>query len=641
MPEFRTISLTVGTAGHIDHGKTELVKFLTGCCTDRLPEERSRGMTIDLGFATCELPDHRRVGIVDVPGHERFIHNMVAGAAGMDVVILVIAADDGVMPQTIEHFHIVRMLGVASGMIVVSKTDLVSAERVEAVKTQARELVAGSMLAGSEIVGFSARTGEGFDEFYDTFIRTVDRATERNSEGAFRLHVERAFVIQGLGTIISGIPSSGRVKVGDTLELLPAGGKKAVRGIQVYGNDSDQAVAGECVGLRMGNISRDEIARGMVLGAPGFFSPTLMVNARFQSLPSLSKPLKPRTAIRFHTGTSDIPGYMVLPTLESMPPGGEDYVQFQLKRPVIVAPGDFFVVRCLSPVATIGGGYVVSSDSKKLRRRKGNWADACREREEAFRRPETRITYVLEQGEPEIFSLRKLANACFLNEDAICEHIRAVAASGALIELPGERFVHLAALDGAKQELSRALEALHDARPVSLGFPKAELFKHLKSARLLTTRALDDLMACGRVVSGQAGLFLPERITSLPPAKQKLADTMETIYRDAAFVTPRPDELPEKAGAPAAVLAPILEHLIQRGILVKIDEKVILHADHLAASRAMLTSYIESMGSMTSGTFKGLLETTRKYAIPILEYWDEQKLTKRNGNERVLRAPTP
>ena len=250
----QTISLTVGTAGHIDHGKTSLVKFLTGCDCDTLPEEKARGMTIDLGFATCVLPNNRRVGIVDVPGHERFIHNMVAGATGIDVVMLVVAADDGVMPQTIEHFHIVRLLGITSGMVAVTKIDMVTKERVTDVVEQVKHLVQGSFLEGCPITPVSSKTGDGFDGFYDAFVATVDKTAQRNSSGAFRMHVERSFVLQGIGTVISGIPRSGSVHEGDTLDLLPNGGKKRVRGVQVYGawsNDVLEPVPKRKAGCRL------------------------------------------------------------------------------------------------------------------------------------------------------------------------------------------------------------------------------------------------------------------------------------------------------------------------------------------------------------------------------------------------------
>jgi len=637
MTEARTISLTVGTAGHIDHGKTELVKYLTGCNCDRLPEEKARGMTIDLGFATCELPDHRQVGVVDVPGHERFIHNMVAGASGMDVVILVIAADDGVMPQTIEHFHIVRMLGVQSGMVVVTKTDLVDESRVAEVKQQARELVAGSMLDGCPVVGFSSRTGAGFDDFHTAFMQTVDRTAERNSDGAFRMHVERSFVLKGLGTIISGIPRSGRVRLGDTLELLPAGEEKRVRGIQVYGRDSSQGLAGECVALRMGDTSKESVTRGMVLAEKDFFSPSLLINVRLQVLPGLTKALRPRTAIRFHTGTSDVPGHLVLPTLEPLPPGGESYVQLQLKRPVVAAPGDFFVVRTLSPTTTVGGGYVVSSVSVKLRRSREDWAQECREREEAFREPETRLEYVLRQSCPEIMTLRKLAHLCFLNEDAVRKHSGPLLEAGKAVELSGGRFVYAAALEDAKQELTTVLNSFHDEHRVSLGFQKKDVFRKIETDRLLVDRALEELMSAGIVAMGDAGLYLAARAASLSPGQQRVADKIEKLYLDTAFASPREDELPLKIGAPGAVLTPILKNLLQRGILVRIDDKVILHKDHLDESRELLVKYIESNGSIESGAFRDLIGATRKYSIPILEYWDAQKLTKRVGNERVLR----
>lgn len=632
-----TITLTVGTAGHIDHGKTELVKYLTGCNTDRLPEEQSRGMTIDLGFATCELPDHRRVGIVDVPGHERFIHNMVAGAAGIDVVILVVAADDGVMPQTIEHFHIVRLLGVSSGMVVVTKTDLVTEARVSEVIDQVKAVAAGSFLEGCPVIPFSSKTGAGFDGFYEAFVATVDRTAEREADGPFRLHVERAFVLKGLGTIVSGIPRSGSVATGETLELLPACTKKRVRGIQVYGQDAQEGKNGECVALKMSDLSRDEIGRGMVLATPGFFSPARFVNVRLYPLPELEKPLEARTAVRFHIGTDSVPGHLALPSLDSLAPGTESYAQLQLKQPVVAAPGDFFIVRLLSPVRTIGGGYVVSAERMRMRRSKGNWLDECREREEAFKRPASTIRYVLQSAGPQPLHLPKLAHMSFMNEKAVRKHIAPLVESGEAVQLAGDRYVHRSSVTAASDEITDALNRLHDENPLSIGFEKKQFFPVLKSDRRLVDRSVEELVACGDLAFNDGLFQLPSRAPSLSQGQLAMADRIVTIYRESGFVSPRREELPEALGAPASVVDPVLEHLVQTGEIVVLSEKVILHRKSVEISRNKLVEYLEAHGELESGAFKGVLGTTRKYSIPILEYWDAQGLTTRVGNKRRLR----
>ena len=633
-----TVTLTVGTAGHIDHGKTELIKFLTGCDTDRLPEEKARGMTIDLGFATCELPDHRRVGIVDVPGHERFIHNMVAGAAGIDAVLLVVAADDGVMPQTIEHFHIVRLLGVTSGMVAVTKVDLVTPERVEEVTGQVRELTAGSFLEGCSVVPVSSKTGEGYEGFYDAFVATVDRTAERGSSGPFLVHVERSFVLKGLGTVVSGIPRTGLVQTGDELELLPAGKSTKVRGIQVYGQDAKRGRAGECVALRVSGLSADDVGRGMVLAGPGYFTPARFINVRFHSLPGGDKPLRPRTAVRFHIGTSDVHGHIVFPDLTPLQPGTESYAQVQLKEPVTAAPGDFFVLRLLSPVKTIGGGYVISTEEMRLRRRaKDDWIADCKAHEQAFGEPESALAYVLDHTGTRPAQLPHLAKMSFISLEAAKKHIPALVEEGRAIELPGERYIGAAVLESAREEIVAMLGRLHDERPLDKGFGKKRLFPRLTSDRLVVDRALADLEKSGEVVSDTHGLHLRARAARLTDSQAAVAAKICELYRAEGFASPRRDEVPEKVGAPGPVLDPIFDHLVQSGEIVVLSEKVVLHKDCLELAKQKLVEYLRANGSMEARTFADLMGTTRKYAIPILEYWDEQGVTKRVGNERVLR----
>jgi selenocysteine-specific elongation factor len=635
--DFRTITLTVGTAGHIDHGKTELVKFLTGCNTDRLPEEKARGMTIDLGFATCELPDHRKVGIVDVPGHERFIHNMVAGAAGIDVVILVVAADDGVMPQTIEHFHILRLLGVKSGIIVITKTDLVEETRIHEVEAGIRNMVAGSFLEQSPIVGFSAKTGAGFDAFYTTFVETVTQMAERDASGPFRMHVERAFTLQGLGTIVSGIPSSGSINIGDTVVLLPDESKKTVRGIQVYGETAKQGQSGECVALKLSNVSRGDITRGMVLASPDYFESTRFINGKFHLLPELNKPIKPRTAVKVHIGTAQVSGHLVLPELKPMTPGSSNYVQLQLKSPVVAAPGDLFIVRQLSPVRTIGGGHVVCSDHMRMRRSRGSWTDICIEREQAFKKPRTAVQYVIENYGREPLACQKLSHMAFLNEAITREHLDALIDEGIAVSLASNQIVHAETVENGKQQISDALTTLHKQDPLSLGFPKHDLFRLLDANRAVIDKALEILLKDKTITENDAGMQLTARAARLSPRQIPLATRLLEIYEDQAFLAPRKDELPDLLGTPAPIINPIFAHLIQIHKLTMITNKVVLHTNHVLASRETIESYLTTHPTLDAGTCKDLLNTTRKYAIPILEYWDKQGLTKRIGNERVLR----
>jgi selenocysteine-specific elongation factor len=632
-----TVTLTVGTAGHIDHGKTELIKYLTGCDCDRLPEEKARGMTIDLGFATCLLPDGRQVGIVDVPGHERFIHNMVAGAAGIDAVLLVVAADDGVMPQTIEHFHIVRLLGISSGMVVVTKTDLVSPERVTEVTEQVRILTDGSFLEACPIVPMSAKTGDGYSDFYDTFVAMVARTAERDAGGPFRMHIERAFVLKGLGTIVSGIPRSGKVGVGDSVVLLPRGETKRVRALQVYGKDASVGRSGECVALRLSDLSHGDVKRGMVLAAPGYYEPTRFVNAKFQMLPSVKKALRPRTAVRFHVGTDDVPGHMLLQELKPLKAGEESYVQFQFERPVVAAPGDFFVVRILSPVITIGGGYVLSGDSRRMRR-KGSWVDDVKAQEQVFRSPDAAVRHALEQTGDKPVTIRELAQAALVNEDTATAQVAQLCATGESVELPGGRYVGAATVESARSAILKVLGDMHEAQPLSIGFPRKDVLPRLNAHRLVIDRALETLVADERLANTNSGYQRPDCAPSLSPRQAALSDTIEQTYREKGFTSPRVDELPAIAGAPEPILRPIVDYLLQSGVLVQIETKVIMHRDTIDRSREELLRWFEEHETIEIGQFRNLVGTTRKFAVPLLEYWDANGLTRRTGNHRVLKG---
>ena len=331
--------IVIGTAGHIDHGKSTLVKVLTGIDPDRLKEEQERGMTIDLGFARFRLPDGRRVGMVDVPGHERFIKNMVAGATGIDLVILVVAANDGVMPQTREHLSIMQLLGVGRGLVALTKIDMVEAGLVELALEDVRATIQGTFLEGAPILPLSSITGEGLEEFKQVLFRLASETPPRSDAGVFRLPVQRVFSAKGFGTVVTGIPVSGSVALGDVLEVLPRGLRGKVRGLQAYQESTERARAGHSTAINLADVDQHEVTRGNVLATPGFFRPTRMVAASLDALALLDKPVEDRTAIRLHTGTAEALGELVLLDCEELEPGGSALVQLRLEEPVVCAPG--------------------------------------------------------------------------------------------------------------------------------------------------------------------------------------------------------------------------------------------------------------------------------------------------------------
>lgn len=626
--------MTVGTAGHIDHGKTSLVKYLTGHDTDTLPEEKERGITINLGFATFTLPDNRRIGIVDVPGHERFIHNMVAGATGIDMILLVIAADDGVMPQTVEHFHIARFLGITAGMIVITKTDLVDEARVAAVMDEALILVAGSQLEQAPIVAVSSKTGAGFDMFRETFVSLVDQVAQREAAGPFRMPVERTIVMKGLGVIVAGVPRSGSVRVGDSLELLPAGRSTRVKGIRFFDQDVESGQAGQLLALRVADLSHGEIKRGDVLTEQGYFTPSKLVNVRFQAIDALDKPVAPRSAVRFHTGTAEVTGYLVLVALAPLASGKESYAQFQLSEPVVAAPGDFFLARTLSSKKTIGGGTVVSCSDRRLRRRQNVWLDAVAEQDRARSDPALAITLALRAGTEEPLTIVELTRRTLLSGVAVRQHLFELMKSGVAIECPGSRYFSDRHLAAAREELLAVMNRLHDAAPLSIGFPKKDLMSTLKCHAHVTSKALESLLNDGTLTLNSAGYQVRSRAPALSPAKAMLAEKIARFYKERGFASPLAAELPKFLGLPANVIKPVFTFLVQTGELVLLNEDVVLHRDCLEDCRKRLVDYLALHGSIDVGAFKELIGVTRKYAIPMLEYWDANGLTFREGNVR-------
>ncbi|MGI5867867.1 MAG: selenocysteine-specific translation elongation factor [Kiritimatiellia bacterium] len=635
----RGVRLTLGTAGHIDHGKTSIVQSLTGTWCARLPEEKARGMTIDVGFAAWDDGEGLNIGIVDVPGHERFIHNMVAGASGIDVAMLVVAADDGVMPQTLEHVQILRMLGVRKGLVVLNKCDLADEARQAQVVADIRACVKDTFLENAACVPFSARTNAGLDALKAALRKVVSETAERDVSGPFLLHVERAFQLKGFGTILSGIPRSGSVKIGDEVEMLPDGTRHRVRGIQVYGRDVEQGFAGECAALRLSDLSRDAAARGKVVALPGYFGAHRFLNARFLHLPQNLKALEPRTAIMLHVGTSETPGHLVLPTLDKLAPGAESYVQIQLERPVVAAPGDFYLVRRRSPAQTLGGGTLIDCSDTKLRRGRGDWARARAEAEAAAGDDAEKMRLALEKAGNDPVHLDNWARLASVAPDAARAAADALAAVGKAIALPGLRYVAPAALDAARAAVVARLDSLHAANPLHRGFDRKTLCQGLPGSRLLLDRVFDALLADGDLVREADRFFLKAREPVLDKRQTALADNIAGLFESARYETPRPDSLPARLHITQAEADALLVNLCHRGVLVRLSDVVLLHAAWVAESERRLREHLDAHGRIDAGAFKDLLKTSRKFAIPLLEHWDAAGLTRRTGDFRVLRQP--
>lgn len=629
----------VGTAGHIDHGKSALVKALTGIDPDRLEEEKRRGMTIDLGFAHFDLPTGRRVGIVDVPGHERLIKNMLAGATGIDLVLLVIAADEGVMPQTREHLDILRFLPVRQGIVVLNKIDLVEDPSwLSLVKEDVKTLAAGTLLEGAPVVEVSARTGRGIDALVETMDRMLDRIPVRQVDAPVRLPIDRAFTMAGFGTVVTGTLWSGRIAPGDVLEILPQGQQVRVRGVQSHGQPVAAGIAGSRVAVNLAGVEKDEIERGNVLGTPGIFRPTDLIDARVRLLAS-APPVPHLARIRVYLGSDEAIGRLALLDRPRLEPGGTTAAQIRLEKPMVAAEGDPFVIRRYSPMITIGGGEVL--DAHPPKRRRGSASAAAIERSGTAGLPERVETAVLETGRNGA-AAEELVKKVSAGKAQVDEAISTLATSGQILSIRGRVF-HRRTADAVGDAIRHEVAAFHEAQPWRLGIPKEELKTKAfgAGASRLYAHVLAELVTAGAVQESGDFLRQPGHAPALSPLDAKVRDHIVRLLREGKFSPPPREEMARGAGDGAA-FDRVFRMLLDEGTIVEVAPGVIFHRGVLDEIKTIVAEEIAARGSITVAGLRDRLQTSRKYALTVLEYFDTIKLTRRVGDARVLisRSPT-
>ncbi len=630
-------NVIVGTSGHIDHGKSSLVRKLTGIDPDRLPEEKERGMTIDLGFAPCILQNGLKVGIIDVPGHERFVKNMVAGATSIDFVMLVVAADDGVMPQTREHLSIMRLLGVKKGMVVVTKVDMVDKDMVELVVEDVKDLVKGSFLEGTPICPISVVTGEGYDAFWDELNRQIAALPTKSVAGVFRMPIQRVFSAKGFGTIVTGVPISGHAGIGDTLEILPHERKGRVRGLQAYHNDVEEIRAGHSSAINIADVRPENVIRGNVVVTPGYFRPGTMVNARFQYLGDTHGPLKDQMPVRLHVGTAEILGVVVLLDRKEYAPGDEGFVQMRLEEPIVCAPGDPFVLRIQSPMITIGGGRVLEVTSAKLRRMRPEVTESLAEQEKSLGNEEAWVEFLAKRSSTEPTTPQEIDIATALTRPRVDAAIASLRAKERLVALPDGRLLHRAGVDAAIERLRACLSRFHNENPIRIG-PDRHTLRNLATLDpAVFDLAVEEGTKQKRIAEENALFRLPERQMKLSNEVQKLAGRIEALLKEARFVTPRPDEIAQTTAAKPDDVTKVLRLLVEMGTVVKATEDVYFHKDCVEEAKALVVKQIQEHGEVVSAAFRDQVGTTRKYVIPLLEHFDAIGLTVRDGSRRVLK----
>ncbi|BAU22473.1 translation elongation factor [Caldimicrobium thiodismutans] len=631
-------SLVIGTAGHIDHGKTALVKALTGIDTDRLREEKERGITIDIGFAKLQLPSGIQASIVDVPGHERFIRNMVAGASGIDLVMLVIAADEGIMPQTREHLEICELLGIKEGVVVLTKIDLVDEEWLELVKAEVEDYLKGTFLKGAPIVPFSAVTLQGKEELIKILDEKAKTLRIRERTLPFRLPIDGVFLIKGFGLVVRGTALSGEVSLNQELMLYPHQKRVKVRNLQVHGESVEKAFAGMRVAVNILGAEKEEIKRGDVLAEPEVLEPSQWIDVKIKVLKEVEPPLKAFETLLFYVGTSEILGKLILFNKDYLK-DEEDIAQIFLQKPLCAWRGDRFILRRPGTNETVGGGVILNPLSQRRKRTKP-W-----ERKEleflASSKDESLILYYIEKKGGRGISLRELSLSVSIFGKNLLQMISNLKSN--ILEIKAGDTIFLftfKALEHLKREIIERLRKFHESNPFSPGLTKEFLKSRLSldPREILFERALEDLIHEGVIQRERELYFIPEfqkKSSTLEELKKQL---QEKFLKEG--LTPRDvEEILLEFGKDVKAAEEVLKLLLREGILVKLSEKLIFHSKVLRKIEEDVKAFFKNHSELTIGDFKKIVGegVSRKYLIPILEYLDKQKITLRVGDKRVPR----
>ncbi|HZU37279.1 MAG TPA: selenocysteine-specific translation elongation factor [Gemmataceae bacterium] len=636
--------LILGTAGHIDHGKTSLVKALTGIDCDRLPEEKRRGITIDIGFATLQLEDFR-LGIVDVPGHERFIKNMLAGATGIDLAVLVVAADDSVMPQTREHLEILRLLGLRHGVIALTKCDLVDETTLEVVELEVRDLVQGTFLQSAPLIRTSAHSGLGVPELKAAITETCRHIEARTGAEWFRMAIDRSFIVQGHGTVVTGSVTSGSGRMGDEVEWQPKGERVRVRSLQNHDQSVEEVHRGMRAAINLAGVHHEDVIRGQELATPGYLVPSRTLTIRLHCLADAKRPIKHRAPVRFHIGTAEIMGTIALLDCDTVDPGGWGLAQVFLEEPATATWGQPFVIRGPSATQTLGGGQVLQPVARKIRRRHLEMLERI-ERLWSGNADERALT-VAWFGGFSGFTPADLVRSANIAPDQAQPLIDRLAAAGALADVAvgqaRRMLLHADMLKELDERILTVLSRLHEQFPLMATHDRQKVQSQLDYVGddALVHAAVDRLIQRKLVIGDTRRIARADHKPKLSGNLRKLKDKLVLAYREARFQPPEPASFAGQAGGNAANLADLFEVCQAEGLLVRIADDIYLHSDADSEMRQRISERLSNGPGMTVAEIRDLLGTTRKFAVPLCEYLDRIGLTRREGDLRVLRQAAP
>ena len=634
----------VGTAGHIDHGKSALVRALTGTDPDTLPEEKSRGMTIELGFVFLDDPDYdKQIVFIDVPGHEKFIKTMAAGASSVDAALFIIAADEGVSVQTREHFDILRLLGLRLGVIALTKSDLVDAARLAELAATVRRYVRGSFLADAPILPVSAVTGEGLPAVKAALREVGRRVAPRPDSGVFRMPVDRVFTMHGFGTVVAGTILGGSVRAGDRVEIYPEGLKARVRSLQVHKSKAEASSIGRRTALNLQDVKKEDLRRGQVAAAEGSLVPTSRLDARLDVLESAGREIKHRERVRLHIGTDEVMARLAVIGGQTVAPGASASVQVILERPTVALPGDRFIIRTFSPLVTIGGGQVLDANPAKHKRFSGKVIEGL-EKLGGSAREAVEQMFVRSVAVPQ--GVRDIALKMGRAESEVAEAASALLAAGSLVAVtPGkpERYIHRASFTQLSDGLVAAVKACFEGDPYRETMPFSGVrAAFLKSGDAETFKlVLDDLIEKRILFRKDAGVGLVGRAAKVNTAEEELRLRLEGLFRGARFSVPLEEEARATLRLNPSAFNPLLNFLLRDGRLVRLAPKVIYHKDTLEEARRAVAGLIERHGSCSIAELRDRLGLSRKYAQAILEYFDKTGFTKRVEDRHVFETKAP
>lgn len=631
--------LTVGTAGHVDHGKSALVEALTGTHPDQLDEEQERGMTIDLGFAFMELSDKQSVPIIDVPGHERFLKTMVSGVSGIHLVLFIVAADEGVMPQTREHFGTVRYLGVERGIIVLTKCDLVEEEWLLLVEEDVQSLVAGSFLANAPVKHVSSITGEGISDLKETIETTLEDIPEKSDHGIFRMPIDRVFSMKGFGTIVAGTVLSGKVSLNNPLELLPTRIPIRLRGMQTRGQDVEMAEVGQRVALNIANLKVVELERGQELSTPGYLSPTMMIDARLHALESNAEPIKNRTRIRLHKGTAETIGRLVLLNTEELAPGETCYVQFRLEHSIVAERNERFIIRGFSSMRLLGGGSLIDVYPQKHKRFRDpiiQYLDLI-----GNTSPHDLIDQVMQHafGLERLKSQKELQSITNLSTGTIQSEVNLLVEEGRILDISNRGFLHASVFDRLKEEAIQRLTQLHHHNRlrahVSKDALKAQISPPIQD--IVYDTLLAELVKENIVEHHGIEINLTTHTVSLTAQEEDFLQSINALKEKTIHFITMNDLLSLDPDARPEMRKNIISYTFEKGILVEFSDKMIMHQSGLEAARTGLIRYLKQHGTIRAAEYRAHLGISRAHATALLDYFCDLGITQREtGTHRLL-----